>query len=283
MDSKQIIFKTLERTEKGIRVIASDDTLDRQGERVIAKGWDLNNFMGNPVMLVSHDYKKLPVGTWKVYLKDDKLIAEPEKYAKTQDGKDVKSLVDDGILNAVSVGFIPLERDSRDYTVITKAELLEISWVSVPANPNALRRALEKGFNPVITDELQKELDKEEVVKENRKAKLKMYRKALKELQDKLGIVVEGKVEEEVQLQQVVEAVKPEQKKEAPQTNNETETLVTDKVTDEKVDTQVPNEQGQATPVEAPKAEETPIVNDTDAEVAEEVKKQVQEILSKFI
>jgi hypothetical protein len=41
-------------------------------------------------------------------------------------------------LKAVSVGFIPLERNSKDYNIIERAELLEVSFVAVPCNPYAL-------------------------------------------------------------------------------------------------------------------------------------------------
>jgi phage head maturation protease len=42
------------------------------------------------------------------------------------------------MLKTVSVGFIPLKRNDQDYKIIEKAELLEVSFVAVPANPNAI-------------------------------------------------------------------------------------------------------------------------------------------------
>jgi phage head maturation protease len=41
-------------------------------------------------------------------------------------------------LKTVSVGFIPKERDPENQRIITRAELLEVSFVPVPCNPNAL-------------------------------------------------------------------------------------------------------------------------------------------------
>ena len=38
----------------------------------------------------------------------------------------------------MSVWFIPLARDEKDKRIITDAELLELSFVAVPCNPNAL-------------------------------------------------------------------------------------------------------------------------------------------------
>jgi len=42
------------------------------------------------------------------------------------------------MLKSVSVGFIPTKRNDEDYKIIEKAELLEVSFVAVPCNPNAI-------------------------------------------------------------------------------------------------------------------------------------------------
>jgi hypothetical protein len=55
---------------------------------------------------------------------------------------EIRKLIEAGILRAVSVGFRPLETrprsESQFGSFYTKAELVETSLVSVPANPNAL-------------------------------------------------------------------------------------------------------------------------------------------------
>ena len=60
-------------------------------------------------------------------------------------------MVKEGIINTVSVGFLPLERDGNTFT---KQELLEISFVNVPANPEAIGLAYSKG----ISDSTMKEV-----------------------------------------------------------------------------------------------------------------------------
>ena len=42
------------------------------------------------------------------------------------------------MLKSVSVGFIPLKRNDEDFKIIEKAELLEVSFVAVPCNANAV-------------------------------------------------------------------------------------------------------------------------------------------------
>ena len=47
-------------------------------------------------------------------------------------------LYDEGMVKTVSVWFIPKSRDESNKRIITSAELLELSFVAVPCNPNAL-------------------------------------------------------------------------------------------------------------------------------------------------
>lgn len=125
------------------RVLASTAAVDRQGDSVDQAGWDLSNFKLNPVMLWAHDYSELPtakvnmIEVTKRGLEAEFEFAPEEGNPKAQQ---LKILYDKGFLNAVSVGFIAKERKGN---VITKSELLEISFVPVPANQQALRLALE--------------------------------------------------------------------------------------------------------------------------------------------
>jgi len=64
-----------------------------------------------------------------------------------------RSLYNQGCLKTVSMGFIVKERDPKDRSIITKWELLELSFVPVPANAGALsldgktyQKALEMGI-----------------------------------------------------------------------------------------------------------------------------------------
>ena len=59
-------------------------------------------------------------------------------FAPTEFAQSIKALVDGGFQNASSVGFIPMERQGN---TITKAQLLEVSLVPVPANQQALMLA----------------------------------------------------------------------------------------------------------------------------------------------
>lgn len=148
---KKIYIKSIARkaedNENLYSVLASTDSVDRQGDIVDQKGWDLENFKSNPVVLWAHKYDELPVAKavriemGKGGLEMDFEFASAEANPKAAQ---VKALFDGGFLNAVSVGFIPKERNGN---TITKSELLEVSIVPVPANQDALRLAMSKGID----------------------------------------------------------------------------------------------------------------------------------------
>jgi HK97 family phage prohead protease len=128
--------------ERQIRVIASDATPDRMGDVLEAKGCQLDDFRQNPVMLAQHDADK-PIGRWpSIEVKNGRLEAlgefAPEGVSELAD--EYCRLAKAGIIRAVSVGFIPIEYEPRrgGGYLFKRWDLLELSLVSVPANPNAL-------------------------------------------------------------------------------------------------------------------------------------------------
>lgn len=119
-------------------VVISTADFDRQGESIDASGWDLEFYKLNPVVLWAHDYFSLPIGFAEaVEVKDGKLFARG-RFAPGEANpfaQQVRKLYDLKIVRATSVGFIAKETEGN---VIKKAELLEFSFVPVPANPFAL-------------------------------------------------------------------------------------------------------------------------------------------------
>ncbi|MEY9466304.1 HK97 family phage prohead protease/HK97 family phage major capsid protein [Bradyrhizobium ottawaense] len=151
-----MIFKTVA-GDGGLEFVLSDDTVDRYGDIIDAKGWVLTNFKKNPIALFGHS-NGFPIGTWSnLRIDGGKLIGTLKLAARGTSARidELISLVEQGILRAVSVGFIPIKSEpinpDRPYgpQKYTKQELLETSLVSVPANPAAL--ALAKSLN--ISDE----------------------------------------------------------------------------------------------------------------------------------
>jgi HK97 family phage prohead protease/HK97 family phage major capsid protein len=148
-----LVHKTLARAGEGLEFVLSDDTVDSYGDVIDPKGWDLSNFKRNPIALFGHSSGN-PIGTWKdVRVEGGKLIGKLVFAAKGTSARidELISLVEQGILRAVSVGFMPIKSQPLDPErpygpqKFIKQELREVSLVSVPANPAAL--AVAKSLN----------------------------------------------------------------------------------------------------------------------------------------
>jgi HK97 family phage prohead protease len=137
-----------------IEFTASDETLDRYDEVIEAKGWDLKNYQRNPVFQNSHKYGDIVFTLGKSLVTEVRGTALVQRIEFAVDINPVAKLAYDlyrgGFLNAVSVGFIPLEWQdgggaNKFARKFLKQELLELSAVSIPANPNALQNAVKAG------------------------------------------------------------------------------------------------------------------------------------------
>lgn len=143
--------KSAEDGAKVFRFKATSDVVDRQGEIVKADGWEFGPFLRNPVFMRSHDYESLPIGrVIALEPQADGFIASVVFDNEDPDARMVQSKYERGFLNAVSVGFRSLERSGskfgKDPLQHTRQELLEISAVAIPANPEAVMlRALKLG------------------------------------------------------------------------------------------------------------------------------------------
>lgn len=164
--------KAEEAGERIVRFTISKEVTDRDGDILRAAGVDFTNYMKNPVFLGFHNSRDFPLGkVIKFWVEDKSVKAEvyfptlEELSSDPNNASEKARLIDfcfhcykTGMLNAVSVGFIPLEWvETKDGYDITKWELLEFSAVAVPANQDAIAEAVKsfgddfaKGF---ITEE----------------------------------------------------------------------------------------------------------------------------------
>jgi HK97 family phage prohead protease len=140
--------------ENTLDFISSDQTLDRYDEIITASGWKLENYQRNPVFQNSHQYEDV------IHTLGRALVTEVrggKLYQRIQFATAVNPLAKlafglykGKFLNAVSVGFVPIHWENgteqtnyrRKYL---EQELLEVSAVSIPANPNALALAYKSG------------------------------------------------------------------------------------------------------------------------------------------
>jgi HK97 family phage prohead protease len=149
------------------RFVASTAMRDRYGDEVMVDAWDTKHYELNPVVLYAHDYQALPIGKAVKIERTDKALLIDIKFTSPEEnivGDQVLRLYDGGYLSAVSVGFrskasewidtanedeaklAKKEPDVRPGKRFTRVELLELSAVPVPANPQALMQMRNKGL-----------------------------------------------------------------------------------------------------------------------------------------
>ena len=116
-------------------VILSAATLDRDGEVIDSKA-----FEPLPESIPFHAFHDFhdPIGRGTPFYDGDVLKAKGV-YASTPRAQEIRTLVAEGIIGHTSVGFMAADRkDADDGTPhITRGELLEGSFVSVPSNRQA--------------------------------------------------------------------------------------------------------------------------------------------------
>ena len=139
------IFKSIDVQKDSFHWVMSTFDVDRDFEKVDPAGWNLKNYLANPVVLWSHDYTIPAIGyaenvKAENILEGDIVFNDKEFY---EFGWSIGQRVKAGALRCGSVGFLAeevefLEAKDRECDLIfRKQELLEFSICCVPANPFA--------------------------------------------------------------------------------------------------------------------------------------------------
>lgn len=135
---------SVDATRRYAEFVASTDGVDSHGT-IVRQNWNLDRYRKNPIVLWNHCTDD-PIGTAEMRLENGQLIAGVTFASGTEDSEEVWTLVQQGVLRAVSVGFRPsafeLVEMGDDFVVVYDApELYELSVVSIPSNPDSLARA----------------------------------------------------------------------------------------------------------------------------------------------
>lgn len=129
-------------------VVINSDALDTYGTVIDPEGVDLSGYMKNPVVLINHNPDK-PIGTSNVRLQDGRLIADMGDDDWDNEDEDAmlwRGKVKKGIVRMASIGFRYKDKDMMEdqdengnkFFRITKSTLMEWSWVTMGANPEAM-------------------------------------------------------------------------------------------------------------------------------------------------
>lgn len=183
--------KVIDEANRIIEMIGSTEDYDRVGDKMFMTGADLQNYLKNPVILANHNYgygekPTVIARALNVTIQASEMVFKIQ-FAETDNGKEWFYLYANKYMNASSIGFIPKEykpNEQGGYDFI-KWELLELSLVAVPCNPNAIQRAFDDGkISKAFFDEINKN-NKEDI--ENMK---------VEDVQALIDKAVDGKVNE---------------------------------------------------------------------------------------
>lgn len=163
--TRKALAAEISSTAKGFTATITAETLDRDGEVLIPSGMNSREFEQNPVLFWNHDYSQ-PVGRSTGLKRRERDIVGEFVFAKKPEGyvgeffpEVAAALVGQGIVNAVSVGYVPehggvrkaTDIDRKKYgdtvsTIYSRWKLLEVSLAPLQANPEALITAVRKGI-----------------------------------------------------------------------------------------------------------------------------------------
>jgi len=148
----------------------SVETVDREGDVVVAKGIDFGEYMTNPVVVAIHDYGKWPLGQCE-WLKVKSTPKWKGLYGKAnvdddEDTEVVWKKIQGRSVRSVSIGFLPPEDMSKGEwgpptadevrrnphwagakRVIRRCQMIEFSVCPIGMNPHALIEAVSKGLH----------------------------------------------------------------------------------------------------------------------------------------
>jgi len=162
------VVKSVDLKGRKLIMVGSNESIDRDGDVIRVNGWNLENFLKNPVFLWGHDYRSVPIGAATSVVKRRKPDPSLE-FTIRWPTEGIHPFADmilllyaEKIINASSVGFMPIKHAPREKLEdededmykrywapreFLAQELLELSGVPVPSNPEAIQNFVKsKGF-----------------------------------------------------------------------------------------------------------------------------------------
>jgi HK97 family phage prohead protease len=143
----------------------STDSVDRDNEVVLPEGMNSKDFEKNPVVLWNHNPETPIAKAVGLRRKSDRLTAKAVLASRPEDHEGewfpdtVHSLMKQGVVRGVSIGFLPLPGKTRSATkkdrdtfgsevkrVHAQWKLMEFSVTPTPANQDALIESVSKGL-----------------------------------------------------------------------------------------------------------------------------------------
>ena len=199
------VVKDVNEADLQLTFIASDESVDRHNDVILQSGWNLVNFMKNPVFLQGHWSFDLPIGRVINATVDqvNKQLIITVQFSKTYSySQTIFNLYKEKIMNSVSVGFRPTKWKWKDETpegewmwdpadrVFVEQELLEVSAVSIPANVNANIIRSFKGMGDEQKEQMLRDVKVQKALDYYQKNQplMKQYHKFYEKITDMLNV-----------------------------------------------------------------------------------------------
>lgn len=126
----------------------TDNSVNVYGYRLLTEGLDLAQYKKNPIGFLMHDREGGVLVKWEDFRTEgDKLFGKPVINLSHSKGEDIATQVENGFINAASMGKIiclaasddaKLKMEGQTGPTVTKWFPREISFVDIPGNHNAL-------------------------------------------------------------------------------------------------------------------------------------------------
>ena len=135
-------MKMSEEDNRKVKVVISTEAVDRDGDSMSLAGIDTSYYQKNPVVLWNHNHGVPIAKAENLKVENGKMIADavfPEKGVSPR-SDEIYGLIRAGVINTASIGFMPKDFDRMPDGVwkVTKSELMEFSFVSIPSNREAV-------------------------------------------------------------------------------------------------------------------------------------------------
>ncbi len=157
--------------------ILSDSSVNEYGFRLLTSGYQLEAFQKNPIGYYMHRREDGVVLKWEdLRMEDDKIWGSPVINLSNERGQQTCDEVENGFLNAASVGHIVVLEYSTDPAMmlpgqtgptITKWYNKECSLVDIPGNCNALTQLYDAQENEIRLADFSNQLLIKDIIKQD--------------------------------------------------------------------------------------------------------------------
>jgi HK97 family phage prohead protease len=151
MDYKSLQFKaeSVDQQERIFKGYASTYDLDSGGDIIVKGAFEKSMQSGRNVKVLWQHKTDVPIGKPILMREDDKGLYVEAKISQTTAGNDAMTLLMDGVIDSMSIGYITKESEFRNDGVrlLKEVDLFEFSLVSYPMNDKAVITQVKNQFD----------------------------------------------------------------------------------------------------------------------------------------